>query len=130
MGARFHHWELGFNQFRLNHTHRTCSTSPYIPSCLAAFPAMLFSPLLFSARLGRCPRRCFALSLLLLWSYLVSAKAAHSNIAHIANHDRLYPACLEGRDEVSRLLMLNIFDLLFDLLELVLFGPNQFLAPA
>src|SRR5215471_19800867 len=41
------------------------------------FADMLFSPLPFGIRSVSCPRRLFALNLLLLWSYLPSAEAAH-----------------------------------------------------
>src|SRR5713226_6312160 len=41
-------------------------------------PNMLLSPLGFPARLVGCPKRYFALHLLLLWSYLAGAEAAHS----------------------------------------------------
>ena len=44
------------------------------------FADMLFSPLPFGIRSVSCPRRLFALNLLLLWSYLTSAEAAHSHI--------------------------------------------------
>ena len=41
---------------------------------------MLLSPLPFGIRSASCPRRLFALNLLLLWSYLTSAEAAHAKI--------------------------------------------------
>src|SRR5215472_4730277 len=42
--------------------------------------SMLFSPLPFGIRSVSCPRRLFALNLLLLWSYLTSAEAAHTEV--------------------------------------------------
>jgi hypothetical protein len=36
-GALFRHWKLGFNQSRFSLACKTCSTSQYILSCLAAF---------------------------------------------------------------------------------------------
>ena len=42
------------------------------------FADMLFSPLSFGIRSASRPRRPFALNLLLLWSYLTSAEAAHA----------------------------------------------------
>ncbi len=58
-GAILHRWKRGFNQSRLSlcHAHRTCGTSQYIPSRLAAFHTMLLSPLGFPARWGGCPKR-------------------------------------------------------------------------
>jgi len=50
------------------------------PFTLSRFPDMLVSPLSFDVRSIRRPRRYFALDLLLLWSYLTSAEAAHSNV--------------------------------------------------
>ena len=50
-GMGFYRWKLGFNQFRLHHARRTCGTSPYISSGLAAFPTCCF-PLCLST-LGR-----------------------------------------------------------------------------
>ena len=44
------------------------------------FADMLFSPLPFGIRSVSCPRRLFALNLLLLWSYLTSAEAAHTEV--------------------------------------------------
>jgi hypothetical protein len=44
------------------------------------FADMLFSPLPFGIRSVSCPRRPFALNLLLLWSYLTSAEAAHAEV--------------------------------------------------
>jgi hypothetical protein len=44
------------------------------------FADMLFSPLPFGIRWVSCPRRPFARNLLLLWSYLTSAEAAHAQI--------------------------------------------------
>jgi hypothetical protein len=48
-GESLHRWKLGFSQSRFHHAHRTCGTSHYIPSCLAAlltcsFPLCLSTP--------------------------------------------------------------------------------------
>lgn len=54
-GDHFHHWKPGFNQCRLSlsHAHKTCGTSRYIPSRLAAFPTCSFPPCLSTqGRLG------------------------------------------------------------------------------
>jgi len=55
------------------------------------FADMLFSPLPFGIRSVSCPRRLFALNLLLLWSYLTSAEAAHSNVPSHAQPIRDLP---------------------------------------
>jgi hypothetical protein len=47
------------------------------PFGFSRFTDMLLSPLGFSARLVSCPKRFFALDLLLLWSNLMCAEAAH-----------------------------------------------------
>src|SRR5947207_14070894 len=87
-GVLFHRWGLGFNQFRLH-------LSPLARiSCVqdlqhftlhiftfSRFPNMLFSPSPFGMRWVGCPRRIFALVLLLLESYFITAKAAHAGRA-------------------------------------------------
>jgi hypothetical protein len=40
MGVLFHRWKLRFSQCRFHHAPRTCGASRYIPSRLAAFPAI------------------------------------------------------------------------------------------
>ncbi len=50
-------------------------------------------------------------------------------IAHIANHERLDACFMQRRYQVRRLLVLDLVNLLFDLLELFLFGTDDPLAP-
>ena len=49
---------------------------------------MLFSPLPFDIRLGRRPRGYLALNLLLLWSNLTNAEAAHPAFGQVFLLDR------------------------------------------
>jgi hypothetical protein len=51
------------------------------------------------------------------------------NFAHIANHERLGACCMQRRYQVRRLLVLDLPNLLFDLLELFLLGTDDPLAP-
>ena len=63
------------------------------PFALSRVTDMLWSPLPFDARLVSYPKRSIALNLLLLWSYLTYAEAAHmigewliQIIPHIPSH--------------------------------------------
>jgi len=47
------------------------------------------------------------------------------DIAHITNDNRLHPISMKGGDQAGCLLVLNIFHLMFEFLELSLFRPNQ-----
>ena len=49
------------------------------------------------------------------------------DIAYIAYHNRLHAMCVERGDQSGCALVLDIFDLMFDLLELPLLGADQFL---
>src|SRR2546421_5325419 len=71
----------GFHLYLLRDFLRTglAGTTTLHTFVLPCFPTMLFSPLPFDARLGRCPRRCSALFLLPLTSNFMSAEAAHTN---------------------------------------------------
>jgi len=51
-----------------------------------------------------------------------------SQIAHVANDQRLHACLVQRGDESARLLVLDRFDLMFDLLELFLLGTNEFLS--
>jgi len=52
-----------------------------------------------------------------------------SQIAHVANDQRLHACLVQRGDESARLLVLDRFDLMFDLLELFLLGADDPLAP-
>ena len=54
--------------------------------------------------------------------------AALPNIAHIANHERLDACFMQRRYQVRRLLVLDLVNLLFELLELFLLGTDDPLA--
>ena len=53
-----------------------------LPFALPRFADMLVSPLGFPARPVGCPRRPFALNLLLLWSYPRCAVSAHYDVPY------------------------------------------------
>src|SRR5712691_9522414 len=79
MSPCFDRWRLGFNQFRLSHAHRTCGTSPDIPSGLAAFPACCFPlHLSISGRLGVLEVTLLSTSPFSEWNHHVRRSGAPS----------------------------------------------------
>ena len=76
-GRKTHRWKLGLNQFRLDHTHRTCGASHYPLSCLTASRPCYFPPWVSPpGRVGVLESR-FALNFLPILGYSVCTEAAH-----------------------------------------------------